>query len=71
MPEIIGGCSRFTLPSSNVFHRMVKVFPNINGTHTASDQALTQIMSLSVTSGFAMLGGIIVGKNQGTSITLQ
>lgn len=47
------------------------MFPDIIDGPTSSKQALMQIASLGVTLGFALLGGIIVGKNQGISITSQ
>lgn len=65
----MGGQSKLTLPPSNVFHRMKDVFPLVKGDYTASNQAVIQIISLAVTLGFALLGGLIVGKIKGISIT--
>lgn len=71
LSEIIGGCFNFTLPPSIVFHRMVDVFPLVPEDRTASYQAIIQIASLAITLSFAMLGGLIVGKNQEIGITSQ
>lgn len=67
---MIGGCSKLTLLPSNVFHRMKDVFPKIYSQEfTASYQGVMQIVSLFVTLGIALGGGLIVGKNQVTRIT--
>lgn len=47
------------------------MFPEISKDFTASNQAVMQIVSLSVTLGMALIGGLIVGKNQETSLTSQ
>lgn len=50
---------------------MADVFPDITKDYTVSNQAVMQIISLAVTLGMALLGGLIVGKKQGTIITSQ
>lgn len=49
---------------------MEGVFPGIPNDSGISSQAVMQIISLAVTLGMALIGGLIVGKKQGTIINL-
>lgn len=58
---IVGSITAATASSSIYGNGMADVFPEISKDFTASNQAVMQIISLSVTLGMALIGGLIVG----------
>ncbi|GAA6103609.1 ammonium transporter Rh type B [Tachysurus ichikawai] len=65
MPGVLGavvGSITAAAASTSVYgNGMADVFPDITKDYTVSNQAVMQIISLAVTLGMALLGGLIVG----------
>ncbi|TSK34792.1 Ammonium transporter Rh type B [Bagarius yarrelli] len=58
---IVGAVTAAVASSSTYGNGLEDVFPKINQDFTASNQAVMQIVSLAVTLGMALIGGLIVG----------